>query len=154
MSDQFSNPLQNTNVLISDSLHSLVTEFCKTTASKNSDLEQSPFPRIVDIWFLAICIAVKLNLKPQSFSASKSKEITDGSILSTDHWRIHLLIICAIHYSEDVYVVSDPNKMMQIANELANAGLPKLIRMLESGGEKPIWNLSDAMESLINSEEN
>ena len=151
MSDQFSNPLQNSRIFVPKTLHTKITEFCKTTASKNFDFEQSPFPRVVDIWFLSICVAVKLNLKPLSLNTTKSVEMADGAVLSTDHWRIHLLIICAIHYSEDVYVVSDPTKMMQIANELANAGFPKLIDMLESGDEKPIWNLSEEIESLVSS---
>ena len=153
MSDQFSNPLQSTRVYITNALHSKLTEFCKTTASKNFNFERSLFPRVVDLWFLAICVAIKLDLKPLAFNTSKSTLITDGSILSTDHWRIHILIICAIHYSKDVYVVSDPQKMMQIANELANAGLPKLIEMLESDNGTPIWNLSDAIETLIQPED-
>ena len=41
--------------------------------------------------------------------------------------------------------------MMDIANGLAAAGVPHIVRMLNEGVESPIWNLSDAFEKLLQS---
>ena len=53
---------------------------------------------------------------------------------------------------DGVEVVADPNRMMQIANRLAAAGVPYIVEMLEEGDQPPIWNLSDALEQLLTEE--
>ena len=39
--------------------------------------------------------------------------------------------------------------MIDLANGLAVAGLPHVLDMLKDGGSEPIWNLSEAVESLV-----
>ena len=43
--------------------------------------------------------------------------------------------------------------MMAIANGLAAAGVPHVVEMLQSGEQPPIWNLTDALESMLESNE-
>ncbi len=62
-------------------------------------------------------------------------------------------MLVAIAVEGNVEVVADPNRMMAIANRLAAAGVPHIVRMLEEGGEEPIWNLSDALERLLTEDE-
>ena len=58
-------------------------------------------------------------------------------------------MLIAIGKSGDVQIVSEPRKMMTLANGLAVAGLPKVIEMLKDGDAEPIWNLSDAVDLLL-----
>ena len=69
-----------------------------------------------------------------------------------DNWCVQIVMLVAIAVEGDVEVVSDPNRMMAIANRLAAAGVPYIVQMLEEGGEAPIWNLSDALEQLLTEE--
>ncbi|MCY4184523.1 MAG: hypothetical protein OXD45_04295 [Rhodobacteraceae bacterium] len=99
-----------------------------------------------------MCIAVRSNLNPKDTSKIKSVKIIDGSIFGSDPWRVHMLMMVAVAKSGDVKIVSEPNKMIRIANGLASAGLPKVVEMLQ-GGAEPIWNISEAITSLINNDQ-
>ena len=46
-------------------------------------------------------------------------------------------------------VVERPNRMMAIANGLAAAGVPHVVELLQSGEQLPIWNLTDAFETMV-----
>jgi len=104
---------------------------------------------MVDLWFLSICVAARLNLKPADLDEADTYKIIEGSILSSDPWRIHVLMLIAISITGNVEIASEPRKMMAIANGLAVSGLPKVTEMLKEGDAEPIWNLSDALDHII-----
>ena len=112
-------------------------------------IDQSPFPRMVDLWFLALCVAARLNLEPVEIAKYETRKIIDGSIFGSDPWRVHTLMLVAIGKTGDVQIVSEPRKMMTIASGLAVAGLPKVIEMLKDGDDEPIWNLSDGIDAVL-----
>jgi hypothetical protein len=58
-------------------------------------------------------------------------------------------MLVAIGMTGDLHIVSEPRKMMALANGLAVAGLPKVIEMLKDGDAEPIWNLSDAIDLTL-----
>lgn len=58
-------------------------------------------------------------------------------------------MLLAIGTTGDVQIVSEPRRIMALANGLAVAGLPKVIEMLKDGEGDPIWNLSDAVDELL-----
>jgi hypothetical protein len=103
---------------------------------------------MVDMWFLAVCIAARLGIKPEDLAGRKTTKIIEGSIFTSDPWRVHTLMLIAIAHAGKVDIVSDPRRMMTIANGLAVAGLPKVLEMLKEGGGDPIWNLSEAVDQL------
>jgi hypothetical protein len=76
-------------------------------------------------------------------------KIIEGSIFGNDPWRIHTLMMIAISKTGDLGVVSEPRRMMSLANGLAVAGLPKVIDMLKEGDADPIWNISDALDTML-----
>lgn len=112
-------------------------------------LDQSPFPRMVDLWFCALCIAARERLEPADISKYETKKIIDGSIFGSDPWRVHAIMLIAIGITGDVAVVSEPRRMMALANGLAIVGLPKVVEMLREGDADPIWNLSDEIDRLL-----
>lgn len=148
MADKYaSNPFQGIDVSIPIEFHEHVTRFSQREARANID--QSPFPRMVDMWFLAVCVAARLGLPLADIAKYETRKIIEGSIFSSDPWRIHILMLIAIQREGNVEVVSDPRRMMTIANGLAVAGLPKVLDMLNDGGGDAIWNLSEAIETLV-----
>ena len=108
---------------------------------------------MVDLWFLAVCVAARLGLEPSDIAKHDTRKIIDGSIFGSDPWRVHTLMLIAIGKTGDVEIVSDPRKMMALANGLAVAGLPNVIEMLKDGNAEPIWNLSDAVDSILRNQD-
>jgi len=147
MADRYFNPFQAIDLNVPVEFHEAFTRYCQTHGGGN--LDQSPFPRMVDLWFLALCVAARLDLDPVDISKLETRKIIEGSIFTSDPWRVHTLMLVAISKTHDVNIVSEPRKMMAIANGLAVAGLPRVIEMLKDGEGEPIWNLSDAVDGLL-----
>ncbi len=142
------NPFQAMDVYIPEEYHADMGRYSQRESHANID--GSPFGRMVDMWFLAICVAARAGLKPVDTGGRKSVKIIDGAIFGSDPWRIQMLMHIAIQYAGGIEVVGDPRQMMNIANGLAVAGFPKVLDMLRDGGGDAIWNLSEAVEELIN----
>lgn len=150
MADRYFNPFQAIDINVPVDLHEAFTRYCQTGG--NAVIDQSPFPRMVDLWFLAVCIAARLGLEPADISKYDTRKIIDGSIFGSDPWRVQTLMLLAIGHSGDVQIVSEPRRMMALANGLAVAGLPKVVEMLKDGDADPIWNISDALDGLLRKE--
>lgn len=145
-----SNPFQALQVDVSVSLHGEIERYSQTGGKGSSNADHRPFPRMIDMWFLAVCVAAHLDLKPVEFEkGEKTKTIVVGSIFGSDPWRIHILMLLAIAKSGDESIVTEPTRMFRIATELANAGIPKLVEMLEEGNSDPIWNISQSIANLL-----
>ena len=151
MADRYFNPFQAIDINVPVEFHEAFTRYCQRSA--NAILDQSPFPRMVDLWFLSVCVAARLGLDPADITKLDTRKIIDGSIFGSDPWRVHTLMLIAVGMTGDVQIVSEPRKMMTLANGLAVAGLPKVIEMLKDGDAEPIWNLSDAVDSLLRREQ-
>jgi hypothetical protein len=147
MADRYFNPFQGIDISVPVELHEAFTRYCQAHA--NTTIDQSPFPRMVDLWFLAVCVAARADLEPIDIAKRDTRKIIEGSIFGSDPWRVHALMLLAIGVSGDVQTASEPRKMMTLANGLAVAGLPKVIEMLKDGDGDPIWNLSDAIDGIL-----
>ena len=150
MADRYFNPFQAIDINVPVEFHEAFTRYCQRSA--DAIIDQSPFPRMVDLWFLSMCVAARLGLETADTGKYETRKIIDGSIFGSDPWRVHTLMLIAIGKSGDVEIVSRPREMMAVASGLAIAGLPKVIEMLKDGDAEPIWNLSDAIDSLLRKE--
>tara|TARA_B100001939_G_scaffold193625_1_gene166469 strand:- start:4004 stop:4465 length:462 start_codon:yes stop_codon:yes gene_type:complete len=147
MADRYFNPFQAIDINVPVEFHEAFTRYCQRSA--DAVIDQSPFPRMVDLWFLSVCVAARLGLEPADTTKYETRKIIDGSIFGSDPWRVHTLMLIAIGRTGDVQIVSEPRKMMALASGLAVAGLPKVIEMLKDGDAEPIWNLSDAVDGIL-----
>ena len=126
--------------------------YCQTAGRE--PIDQSPFGRMVDLWFAGLSVATRKELSPVDLSGKKTSNMTQGAIFDgKDSWRVQFLMLVAIAMEDDVAVVERPNRMMAIANGLAAAGVPHVVEMLQSGEQTPIWALTDAVESILESDE-
>ncbi|MCY4428485.1 MAG: hypothetical protein OXC05_15850 [Halieaceae bacterium] len=147
MADRYFNPFQAIDITVPVEYHEAFTRYCQSGGT--AIIDQSPFPRMVDLWFLSVCVAVRLGLKPADTAKYETRKIIDGSIFGSDPWRVHTLMLIAIGKTGDVQIVSKPRKMMTLASGLAISGLPEVIEMLKDGGAEPIWNLSDSIDRML-----
>lgn len=147
MSSRTHNPFQTFDISVPVEFHGDFDRYSQSGG--RTSIDQSPFPRMIDLWFLSVCVATRQGLEPKSIGDGKTTKIIDGAIFSSDPWRIHVLMLIAIGVTDDVQIVAEPRRMMKIVNELAIAGLPEVLEMLKDGKEEPIWNLSDALDDLL-----
>lgn len=123
----------------------------RTEGSRNNP-EDSPFPRMVDMWFMALCLAVKENIKPDFDHKGPTYKAINGDVFGSDLWRANALMLIAIAHTGNVEVTDKPHDMMRIANAYAIAGLPRLISILEDrGGDTALDHLSDIVVEMISS---
>ena len=147
MAERYYNPFQAIDISVPVEFHEAFARYSQSGG--NAVIDQSPFPRMVDLWFLAVCVAARLGLEPVDLRKYETRKIIDGSIFGSDPWRVHTLMLLAIGETGDVDIVSEPRKIMNLANGLAVAGLPKVLDMLKEGDGEPIWNLSDAIDEIL-----
>ena len=115
-------------------------------------IDESPFERMIDLWFAGLSLAVHDGLKPMNLTGIQTSNMTPGSIFDgRDSWRISVIMLVAVAMENSVDIVAIPSRIMAIANGLAAAGVPNVVAMLEDGDQPPIWNLTEALDSIISS---
>ena len=123
--------------------------FCQTQETR-ANADNTPFPRMVDLWFAGLAVAAREGLDPVDLSGSKTSEMTRGSIFNgPDSWRIHAIMLLALQMDGNDDVISNAPRMISIANGLAAAGVPLVVDMLNEGSQPKIWNLSEAFGHLL-----
>lgn len=110
--------------------------------SKGSDRDAAPFPRKLDLWWLALCIGVYENRREKV----STEPFFKGSIL--EPWRIqHLQLLGVCHLGKES--ISHPADVLGMANEFAAFGIAALERMLEQSENSTIlWAVSEWLIKL------
>ena len=121
--------------------------FCQTENPSPSD--EAPFPRRVDMWFASVALAARNGLRPVDLRSRSPVQFVQGDIFDPDAWRVRVLMLLALAIDQSIDVVENPGRMMAIANGLAAAGQPLVVEMINRGQDRPIWNLSTALEELL-----
>lgn len=145
------NEFASTSIFLPKEFQVYFHTYCQThTEGTHDDPKDKPFPRMVDMWFMAVCIAVKEKLEPQFDTKKKLYKPIEGVVFGSDSWRSNALMLLAISHAGDVKVTQNPREMMRIANAYALAGLPRLIAILEKRkGDTALDHLSEVVEDMI-----
>jgi len=148
--DKYYNPYQTQELRYPKQCHDWVLRYTQTksTDGRKSRPAQSPFPRMIDLWFLAVCIGARKG-KRTRVSKEESTKFIEGSIFSSDPWRVDMLSLLAIGYTGNTEILNQPREVIQLANELAATGYPEVFQMLEEGRSEPIWNISHQLFELL-----
>ncbi len=141
------NNFASTDIQLPEKYQEYFHAYCLTrTEGSRNNPEDSPFPRMVDMWFQALCVAVKEGLKPELESKGKTYKAIEGTVFGSDSWRSNALMLIAIAHTGGMEVADRPHEMMRIANGYALAGLPRLITILgEREDDTALDYLSDIM---------
>ncbi len=151
MAQQYDNPFHNMQIISPETQRDDYDHYCQT-GQQRAKADTSPFPRKVDLWFTGLSLAVRKNLQPIDLTKEKTVNIISGDIFNTDGWQAQTIMLIAIAVEGKVEVVLEPRRMMDIANSLAAAGVDQIIKILNEGSQKPIWNLSEAFTELFQSD--
>lgn len=144
-----SNPFAGSDIMIPDEYREHFDAFVQKKEGRAAQPVHQPFGRNIDMWFFAICLAIKKGLAPAIYSG-KTYKAAEGVVLNSDPWRPTALTLLAIGETNDVSVVERPGEMLRIANGYALAGLPELLSLLnERDGDTALDYLSESVESLM-----
>lgn len=143
------NPFAGLDIMVSEDYRSHFDTYVQRREGKGARPIHQPFARNIDMWFAAICLAVKKGLKP-SAPTGKMYKAAEGVVLSSDPWRPTALTLLAIADTEDAAVITRAGEMLRIANSYAAAGLPELLAILEERqGDTALDYLSEKLEELL-----
>ena len=153
MAERYYNPFQTADLRIPESYREEVSRYCQgpTQEGRKTWRGEAPFPRMVDMWFLALCLGAKQG-KKEDLTGVKMHKFMDGTVLSTDPWRIDAIMLLAISRTANTEIVAHPSRVINLANEYAAGGLPDVLDMLKDGDADAIYNLSDNLEATIKRE--
>lgn len=140
------NPFQGKDLKFPSKYKDKVEGYCQTRPSggKKPSIEESPFRRQVDLWYLAICLGVRNDKRNSDIQTYR---FITGEVLANDPDKIENLEIIAIAKSEDPYIIGNPNELVEMMNDYAAGGVEILFNLLNSGNSRPLWNLCDYLHS-------
>ena len=145
------NPFAGSDIMIPEDFREHFDSFVQKKEGKGAQPIHQPFARNIDMWFFAICLAVKKGLTPTAHSG-KLYKAAEGVVLNSDAWRPTALTLLAIGETNDVSIIDRPGDMLRIASSYAMAGLPELIILLnEREGDTALDYLSESVEELLRS---
>lgn len=150
MAQQYDNPFQSIWIISPIAQREDYDHYCQV--GQHAKADASPFPRKVDLWFAGLSLAAREKFEPIDLKKEDTVKIISGDIFNTDGWQAQAIMLIAIAVEGNLEVVLNPHQMMNIANGLAAAGVPYIVKMLNDGPRTPIWNLSDAFEKLLQSD--
>ena len=147
MNRRETNPFSTTYLVYPIDQRDDYVRFCQTENPSPND--QAPFPRRVDMWFAALALAARNSLPPVDLRSRNTTQFVQGSIFDSEPWRVRVLMLLALGIDQTIDVVENTSRMMTIANGLAAVGQPLVVEMLNRGQDRPVWNLSTALEELL-----
>jgi hypothetical protein len=101
-----SNPFAGADIMVPEEYREHLDAFVQRKEGKAAQPVHQPFGRNIDMWFFAVCLAVKKGLSPAA-STGKMYKAAEGVVLNSDPWRPTALTLLAIGETNDVSIV-DP----------------------------------------------
>ena len=143
------NPFAGSDINVPEEYREHFDAYVQKKEGKAAQAIHQPFARNIDMWFFAICLAVKKGLKAEPHGG-KTYKAAEGVVLNSDPWRPTALTLLAIGETEDVSIIDRPGDMLRVANGYALAGLPELLSILaEREGDTALDYLSETVEGLL-----
>ena len=133
------NPFQGTALRLPKALQAEITELIQRKTGLG--VEDSPFPRAVDFWFLSACVAIANGAAQQTGEGAKGWKFSEGIVLRDSRTRIELMELAGIGILGDAEVVKTPEVIGSLFNDCAALGAPELLDLVKTGQDKPLWNL-------------
>lgn len=130
--------LRGVRVYVDNNVHGLYEEL---VSKARKDAEDRPFSKMKDVFMVAACIGAQRNNYEK---LGPSEGIFAGEVFDT---RTDVPVLAALAYrrTADLETVTDPKRVVEIAQEWANAGIHilKNEELVERPGLRPLSKLTD-----------
>ena len=121
-------------------------EFANELVSRSVDGPQ-PFPRKIDLWWVAVVVGAALGHRTPLPPADKLTKFNTGAILGREPWRVTNLELLALA-SEGEDIISKPSDVVRIGHEYAMTGLEWIADRLR-GSSQPLLTLMTSLEEIL-----
>ena len=139
------NPFANIELRVPTHRHQTMRELSRSMGGDdpgNVTADRVPFDRMVDVWLLSAALGAARGVKVTTGTGGVEVEkFVTGQVLQRDPDIVAFLMNLAVADSGDPYIVSDPRKMIDIAEQYAAAGIDDLAEMSDAGESGPTINL-------------
>jgi hypothetical protein len=116
------NRYASIDLFIPSDVHNRIDPFVS-----RSDVDPRPFERQIDLWWAGLALGVHIGTRTPM--PEKVVKFNTAAILSTDPWRItHLELLALAEEGPEVFEA--PAKVIEIASQYANTGLPWIVHSL------------------------
>lgn len=139
------NPYSTQDLYVPKEWHESYQRYTIQARAEVRDLDATPFPRMIDMWWLALCFGVREGRR--SPLGEKPTKFADGAILSSDPWRVTHLGLIAVA-QEGAEVLERPGDVTRIACEYASTGSEWLVGVM-AGHTRPLKPLTTAVRGLM-----
>ena len=117
-----------------------------STGTKSQSRENAPFNRQIDFWYMALCLAFNKGLTP--IKEKNTYNAITAEILSRNSFRPIQMQMIALSTTNDEQILNKPKEMLDICMNLANAGIPLLLSILNDPDATPLQNIFDELEEI------
>ena len=151
--EAIANPYANLLLRIPERDWEAVRQFTTTFRPEDgsdSNIDQSPFSRYVDLWWAALIVGLREGRRTKP---SEWHPITPAVVFNQDPWRIRQLELLALAEKGTADVLDDPGQVISMANEYAATGIGILIDQM-TGQTEPIWAVTSLFRSMVEQELN
>jgi hypothetical protein len=145
------NPYANLQLRIPEREWEAVRRFTTTFRPEDgsdSNIDQSPFGRYVDLWWAALIVGIREGRRSKP---SEWHDFTPAVVFNQDPWRIRQLELLALAEAGNTDVLDDPGQIISMANEYAATGIGILIDQM-TGQTEPIWAVTSLFRSMAEQE--
>jgi len=139
------NPYAAQDLYVPREWHDSYQRYTIQARAEVKDLDATPFPRMIDMWWSALCIGVREGRR--SPLGEKPTKFADGAILGSDPWRVTHLGLLALA-EEGADVLERPAEVVKIACEFAATGSEWLVGVM-AGHAKPMKPLAASLRGLL-----
>lgn len=153
MNHKYDNSFANQWLIAPNIQRDYYDQYCQTQTVGQANCDRRPFRRMADLWYIGLVFAARKKLEPYDLTENTFPFISVGEIFNPDGWEIQFLMLIAVAKEENLEIVGEPKRVVDIANALAAAGVPHIIEMLQSGELDPIWNLSESIDEMLREEQ-
>ncbi|MFC1926550.1 hypothetical protein ACFLWV_02235 [Chloroflexota bacterium] len=123
---------------VTELAHVILDKYSQTHPGVGKNQESAPFRTMKDVFIMAVHIGSKGRPRPLD---GKRISPFKGGVLNHDE-QMYLRSI-AIGSTGDPNIISEPQKVVRIIEEFANAGIWELEKILTSSDEGPLWDLTN-----------
>jgi len=148
---KYLNPYQNQELRYPKEFSESINDYLigrEEDKKKKHALRQRPFKRIVDIWMLALCLGVKKG-KKRDLDRDHSVKFIEGSIFTNDHWRVNFITALIIGIEDNVDIIANPRKVIQLANQYAAGGFSEIFNGMGESNMDPLDNILEMVDVIL-----
>ena len=132
--------MDDINVNFTEKAHGLLDKYSQTHSAHGKNAETAPFKTMKDVFMMALYVGARSG-RPRALDGKRATSPFRAGVLT--HEEQMLLRAIAIGHLKEPEVIGEPQRVVRIAEEFANAGIWKLDEILNTSGEEALWDLAD-----------